>query len=68
MSPEILVKSPEMLSFDTRILLGVLHRETEVNKECVYNISRSLHHLETKQIAKRKGFSELTVTCLTMGC
>ena len=48
--------------------IRVLHRETEVNKECVYNISRSLHHLETKQIARRKGFSELTVTCLTMGC
>ena len=36
-----------------RILLGVLHVETEVNKECVYNkiIACSLHHLETKQIA-----------------
>ena len=67
-SPEILVKSPEMLSFVTRILLGVLHTETEVNKEYVYNISRSLHHLETKQIARKKGISELTVTFLTMGC
>ena len=51
MSPEILVKSPEMLSYVARILLAVLHTETEVNKECVYNISRSLHYLETKQIA-----------------
>ena len=50
------VKSPESHVAQNqchvaRILLGVLHTETEVNKECVYNISRSLHHPETKQIA-----------------
>lgn len=49
MSPEILVKLPEMLSYVARILLGVLHTETK-QRVCVLDISRSLHHLETKQI------------------